>query len=91
MGGRVVWDEGNWPKCSKHGMSQAEIDQVFANDPMVKPDRTGAVEVRFNAIGKTDAGRFAFIVFTFRDDDIRPISARYMHAKEVRRYEKDQT
>jgi uncharacterized DUF497 family protein len=90
MSGRVVWDKGNWPKCGTHGLSQAEIEQVFANDPMVKPDRTGTVEVRFNAIGKTDAGRSAFVVFTFRDDDIRPISGRYMHEKEVKRYENDQ-
>ena len=84
----VEWDQGNWPKCGKHGLSQAEIEQAFANDPMVKPDRTGTDEVRFNAIGQTDEGRFVFIVFTLRNDDqdIRPISARYMHAKELARY-----
>lgn len=83
----VVWDQGNWPKCGKHAVSKTEIEQTFANDPMVKPDRTGTDEVRYNAIGQTDAGRFAFVVFTFRGDDIRPISARFMHAKEVRRYD----
>jgi uncharacterized DUF497 family protein len=28
-------------------------------------------------------------VFTIRDGMIRPISARFMHDKEIRRYEKD--
>ena len=45
------------------------------------------------AIGKTKEGRAVFIVFTLRkrgkDVLIRAISARYMHAKEVRHYEKE--
>jgi hypothetical protein len=32
------------------------------------------------------AGRWIFCVFTWRDDRIRPVSVRYMHEKEVRRY-----
>ena len=59
---RVVWDHGNWPKCGKHGVSKTEIEQALANDPMTKPDRMGTEEVRFNAIGKTNEGRFVFVV-----------------------------
>jgi len=48
-------------------------------------------EQRFIAIGKGKAGRSFFIAFTFRDHKgatfIRPISARYMHEKEIRAYE----
>jgi hypothetical protein len=47
----------------------------------------------FKAIGETAAGRRVFLVFTLRDKDgkrlIRPISARYMHGKEVEHYEKE--
>lgn len=43
------------------------------------------------AIGKTAAGRYVFVVFMPRDIDgltkLRPISARYMHQKEVDHYE----
>lgn len=50
-------------------------------------------ERRFRAIGHTDKGRGVFIVFTFRKKGdevlIRPISARYMHKKEVDAYEKE--
>ncbi len=50
-------------------------------------------EERLWAIGKTDAGRYVFVVFTFREQDgirlIRPISARYMHRKEIDAYEKE--
>ena len=50
-------------------------------------------EQRLRAIGKTAEGRTIFVVFTLRrrGDDIiiRLISARYMHAKEVKSYEKE--
>ena len=84
------WDDGNWPKCGKHGVSKAEIESIFHNEPAVHPDpETG--EQRLRAIGRSNTGRFIFVVFMLRDIDsetfIRPISARYMHEREVRRYE----
>jgi uncharacterized DUF497 family protein len=50
-------------------------------------------ESRWKAIGRLPNGRFVFVVFTFREvvgrRIIRPISARYMHRKEVLRYVQD--
>ena len=87
------WDEGNWPKCAKHGMTKSEIEEVFRLGPVVLPDRMPLTdETRFNAVGKTLAGRFAFVVFTQRSHGgvvlIRPISARFMHRKEIETYER---
>ncbi len=85
------WDEGNWPKCGKHGVSREEIEEFFASVPSVMPD-PHPDEPRMRAIGKTKAGRYLFLVFMFRliggQTFIRPISARYMHQKEVDHYEK---
>jgi len=86
------WDEGNWPKCAKHGVSKAEIEFVLLGDPQVLPDRTLlSAETRFNAVGTNWSGRHVFIVFALRERDgarlARPISARYMHRKEIARYE----
>lgn len=86
------WNEGNWPKCGKHGVSKAEIEYVFMNTPLVRLDRTPQdAETRYNAVGKNKNGRHIFIVFTLRqkngDRYVRPISARYMHKKEIERYE----
>jgi uncharacterized DUF497 family protein len=86
------WDDGNWPKCAKHGVSKEEIEFVLMHDPMVLPDRLdGDVETRFNAIGRNATRRYLFIVFTIRsvakERLIRPISARYMHQKEIEHYE----
>jgi uncharacterized DUF497 family protein len=34
----VDWDDGNWPKCGKHGVSLEEIEQVLLGNPAVMPD-----------------------------------------------------
>ena len=84
------WDDGNWPKCGKHGVSRGEIEQVLLGDPAVMADPS-LDEPRMRAIGKTQAGRYVFLVFMLREIDsqtkLRPISARYMHQKEIDHYE----
>lgn len=85
------WDEGNWPKCAKHGVSREEIESMFAHDPGVYADPDHSMsEQRLRAIGPTRSGRMALVAFTLRTIEggvrIRPVSARYMHAKEIRRY-----
>jgi hypothetical protein len=88
------WDTGNREKCRKHGLSQADIEAIFRGTIAVYRDTGHSLdEERLKAIGKTDDGRDVVIVFTLRDRDeltlIRPISARYMHAKEVTNYESE--
>jgi uncharacterized DUF497 family protein len=84
------WDDGNWPKCGKHGVSLEEIEQVLLGNPAVMPD-PHPDEPRLRAIGRTKAGRFVFLVFMLRQDDVqtllRQISARFMHQKEIDHYE----
>lgn len=85
------WDAGNWPKCGKHGVSKSEIEEVIARAKFVVDDPSPH-EKRLRTVGKVDSGRYVFVVFTFRDKSegrlVRPISARYMHRKEVENYEK---
>jgi hypothetical protein len=87
------WDKGNWPKCAKRGVSQDEIEALFTSETLaVHPAlEEGDAEERFLAIGCSPSGRWLFVVFTLREVAgktlIRPISARYMHKKEVEHYE----
>jgi hypothetical protein len=86
------WDEGNREKCQKHGVSIAEIESVFRAPVIIVPDDGHSTdERRLRAIGKAMSGRHVFVVVTMRPsadgDLIRPLSARYMHRKEVRTYE----
>lgn len=87
------WDDGNLAKCQKHGVTIADIESVFIGAPSIGPDIAhSTMETRFLAIGRAASGRHVFLAFTWRERDgapfIRPISARYMHAKEVQHYER---
>ena len=88
------WDGGNRGKCQKHGVSIAEIEDLFTQSPRIAPDpRHSGEEDRLIAVGRTNAGRPVFVVFTMRTKNkrrlIRPVTARYMHAKEIAAYEKE--
>lgn len=50
-----------------------------------------ATETRYLGIGLTASGRYVLVAFTYRETEkqqfIRPVSARFMHAKEIKHYE----
>lgn len=80
------WDEGNREKCQKHGVSLAEIEQALRLIRFVVDDPFPG-EKRYRTVGRTDAGRHVFAVFTLRGSKLRPVSVRYMHEREVASYE----
>lgn len=60
----------------------------IASDPLHSVE-----EERFKAIGAGAGGRKLLVVFTRRklggESFIRPVSARYMHRREIKSYEKE--
>ena len=87
------WDDGNTRKSQdKHGVNQAEAEQVFFNNPLLLllDEKHCEKEARYHAYGKTDNGRKLHITFTLRKNGVfmRVISARDMHRKERTTYEK---
>jgi hypothetical protein len=85
---------GAWRSARSIGVSVAEIEGLFVRPHTIQVDLEHSLaEERLRAIGKTDQGRYVFLLFTIRERNgercIRPISARYMHAKEVEHYEKE--
>lgn len=88
------WDEGNRAKCQKHGVSIMEIEDLFVHSPRIAPDpKHSTDEDRFIAVGRTSTGRLAFVAFTIRTKNkrrlIRPVTARYMHVKEIAAYDEE--
>jgi uncharacterized DUF497 family protein len=88
----VDWDEGNRDKCQQHGVTIGAVEQLFGTPVVILPDEENSLgKQRYRAIGVSSERRMIFVVFTLRDHTgstrIRPISARYMHRKEVRSYE----
>ena len=90
---RYVWDAGNLDKCQKHGVTIAEIEHVLDGDPFIVPDyEHSELEDRNIAVGLNRSGRPVLVIFTIRmsgeGEAVRPLSARYMHRKEIERYER---
>ena len=82
------WDDGNSSKnLDKHRVTTDECQEVFATDPLLKHDFAHShEEERVCAWGATTDGRLLAVVFTFRDNLIRVISARDMSSKERQKY-----
>jgi uncharacterized DUF497 family protein len=87
------WDDGNLSKVQKHGVGIAEIEIFFEKKIILFPDtKHSQVEERFVGVGENENGRPLMVIFTFRFSSdqvfVRVLSARYMHKKERRNYEK---
>lgn len=87
------WDQGNLKKCEKHGLNRKMIEDFFNSSIWVAPDmKHSSQEERFFAIGICiENQKPMIVVFTYRflktKKLIRPISARYMHKREAKKYE----
>ena len=85
------WDDGNARKNDKHGVGQAQAEEIFFNQPLLMLDDLlhREQEARYHALGKTLDGRLLHVTFTLRGGGtlIRVISARDMHRKERSVYE----
>jgi len=85
------WDEGDFRKNEKHGVSKPEVEQIFLNAPLLLADdvKHSERELRFHALGRTDLDRWLHITFTEGGNGslIRPISARAKSRKEKAIYE----
>ena len=90
------WDEGNAEKnWIRRGVSQGECEEIFFKSPLlvVVDQAHSKAQRRYYALGRTEAGRGLFAVFTIRAGLIRVISARDMsreERKEVRRAQASQ-
>ena len=85
------WDEENRTKnWESHDVSESECEQLFFNRPLIvrRDDGHSESETRYYVLGRTDASRLLFAVFTIRGDKVRVISARDMTHAERRRYQR---
>ena len=67
-------------------LAETERTSLGLNGQPIKDTEHSKSEKRYYALGKTDNGRFLFIVFTIRKKQIRIISARDMNKKERQVY-----
>jgi uncharacterized DUF497 family protein len=82
------WDpekaEANW---QKHGVSFLDGQEAFFDRRAITKENPFPFEERFSLIGTDVSGRVLSVVFTWRSNRIRIISARRATAGERRQYE----
>lgn len=82
------WDKSkNKKNVLKHGIAFADTFAVFEDSNAVTIEDDRADEQRFITIGMDGFGRILVVVYTWRVDNIRIISARKAVRSEVKQYE----
>jgi uncharacterized protein len=74
---------------SKHGVAFADVFAVFEDPAALTMDDSKHEEERFVTIGMDCYGRILLVVYTWRGEKIRIISARKATKPEVKQYESE--
>lgn len=87
---KYQWDKNKAASnLQKHGIEFADAVAVFSDDLAITIPDNRFDEDRFVAIGMDAFGRILVVVFTWRGEDIRLISARLAERCERKQYEED--
>ena len=70
----------------KHGIAFADAVSVFFDDSAITVEDNNLDEVRFATLGMDALGRVLVVVYTWREDNIRMISARKATERERMEY-----
>lgn len=83
------WDAGKArPNLRKHDVDFADAVAIFEDEyALTMRDSFSEDEERWISIGMDSLGRVLVVVYTWRDDSIRLISARFATLRERRQYE----
>ena len=87
---KYQWDKNKaTSNLQKHGIEFADAVSVFSDELAITIPDNRFDEERFVTIGMDGFGRILVIVFTWRSEDIRLISARLAERRERKQYEED--
>ena len=68
------------------GSHPEEVEEAVERAYVIIPARDMHGEKRWKLFGRSAAGRYLVVVFTIRDDRLRPVTAHTMNAQERRIY-----
>lgn len=69
------WDNANIRHLARHAVSPDEAEQCYRNDPLILEEQFIDTELRYLALGETDAGQRLAFVFTIRYGRVRFVTA----------------
>ena len=79
-----IWEEWVLDKLDwKHGVDPQEVEEAFFNPPY-KVRRTG--DGKYLLYGRSNSGRYLFVVFVWEDQSVKVITARDMMPAERKLY-----
>ncbi|MEW6355859.1 MAG: BrnT family toxin [Planctomycetota bacterium] len=82
------WDDNKeWGNVRKHGISFADTFAVFEDPHALTLEDFVRGEERYVTIGMDCFGRILVVVYTWRGENIRIISARKANKSEIKQYE----
>jgi uncharacterized DUF497 family protein len=86
----VEWDRDKAEaNRSKHGVDFADAATVLSDDFALTRRDDSPAEERFATVGMDASGRVLVVIFTWRGEEMRLISARRATASERKQYEKN--
>ena len=79
------WDSSNLRHLARHHITREEFEQAMANDPIFLGFSYDSGEDRWSVLGATMNLRTFRMIFTLREDRIRPITG-WEASKEFREF-----
>ena len=84
----IVWDQGKAAgNIKKHGIAFPDAVSVLEDENALTIEDENPDESRFVTLGTDAFGRILVVVYTYRGETIRIISARKATKREISRYE----
>jgi uncharacterized DUF497 family protein len=80
------WDLHNVGHVARHDVNPAEVEESVERPHAIVPAKDVAGEKRWKLFGSSAAGRCLVVVFTIRDERLRPVTAHTMNQRERRIY-----
>ena len=80
------WDAANIEHVARHRATPREVQQVFANEPMIVGAQEHPEEERFLCFERTNAGRFLTVIYTERQGKILVVTCYRMTRAQQRMY-----
>ena len=68
------WDDANRSHVARHHVTPEEVEQLFENDPFDVGFEIVKGEQRWTSLGHTNRWRIIMVVWTQRQDAIRPVT-----------------